>query len=299
MTIPTVNTMTFFDSQHLQEALKDSYFQHRQVTAGNFKGTLRRIELPDIVIDSGSYNLKLLAEGELSDQTVALIIVHRMKEGGILCGEELSIGDLILLPVGSEMDLVMPEGTTWSCINVPQTHLKRYGVTILKSEIFHLNSVNFSHLSQRYERILEYLTKNIFTEETLQDMIISLLLNTIEENKNRIEFRYKDNYLVALNIKDYLMEHSESTVQMYQLCELTGKSVRTIERIFKQAFSLSIRDFHTYHRFALIRQTLLHDKNTTVSNAALKYGYMHLGRFSQKYKEIFGELPSHTLEKAK
>jgi len=297
MHISSVNTMTFFDSQHLQEVLKDSYFLHRQVTTGNFKGTLRRIELPDIVIDSGIYNLKLLAEGVLSDQTVAMIIVHHMKEGGIICGEETGTGDLIFLPPGSEMDLVMPKGTTWSCINVPQAHLKRYGVTINKSEIFHLDTTVFAHFSQSYESILNHITKNIFTEETLQDMIITLFLHTIEENRNHIEFRYKDSYLIALNIKDYLMEHNESRVQMYQLCELTGKSVRTIERIFKQVYSITVRDFHTYHRFALIRQTLLHDKHTSVSNAALKYGYMHLGRFSRKYKEIFGELPSQTLKK--
>jgi AraC family ethanolamine operon transcriptional activator len=295
MHVPSVTTMTFFDSQHLQEVLKDAHFIHRQVSTGNFKGTIRRIELQDIVIDSGSYSLKLLAEGELSDETVAMIIVHRMQAGGILCGEELNIGDLLLLPPRTEMDLVMPKGTTWSCINVPVTQLKRYGVTVNKSEIFHLNTTVFAHFSQNYESILKHITKNIFTEETLQDMIITLFLHTIEENRNHIEFQYKDNYLVALNIKDYLMEHSESTVQMYELCELTGKSVRTIERIFKQAFSITVREFHTYHRFSLIRQTLLHDKGTSVSVAAIKYGYMHMGRFSQKYKKLFGETPSQTL----
>jgi len=297
MTIPSVNTMTFFDSQYLQEVLKDSCFVHRQVTSGEFKGIVKRIQLPNIIIDSGEYNRKLLAEGELSKKTVAMIVIHYMETVGKICGEEAAPGDIIILPAGTEIELVMPEGTSWTCVNIPQSHLRRYGLIVNKSEIFHLSRIHFTHFIKRYKNILKYLEKGIFTEETLQDMVISLFIHTIEENKSNIEFKYKDSYLMALNIRDYLIDHSESAVQMYELCELTGKSVRTIERVFKQVFSLSVREFQTYHRFSLIRQILLHDKHTSILNAAVKYGYMHMGRFSQKYKELFGELPSQTLRR--
>ena len=36
-------------------------------------------------------------------------------------------------------------------------------------------------------------------------------------------------------------------------------------------------------------------EQTSVSNAALDFGFCHLGRFSADYRRAFGELPSETL----
>jgi AraC family ethanolamine operon transcriptional activator len=33
----------------------------------------------------------------------------------------------------------------------------------------------------------------------------------------------------------------------------------------------------------------------TVQDVAAQWGFFHMGRFSQDYKALFGELPSHTL----
>ena len=126
-------------------------------------------------------------------------------------------------------------------------------------------------------------------------MILSHFIHTIESLNNKLELHYSDGYLMALNIRDYIVEHIEEPVQMYKLCQLTNKSARTIERIFKQIFNLTVRDYHSTYRLSLVRQTLMHDKNISVSNAALKYGYLHLSRFANNYKKLFGELPSQTL----
>jgi transcriptional regulator GlxA family with amidase domain len=52
-------------------------------------------------------------------------------------------------------------------------------------------------------------------------------------------------------------------------------------------------------RLHRVRQALLAATNgpTTVTAAALEWGFWHFGEFSRAYKECFGELPSETLRR--
>ena len=48
----------------------------------------------------------------------------------------------------------------------------------------------------------------------------------------------------------------------------------------------------------LVRHELSHNigKSTTVMRVAQKWGFTHMGRFSQYYTELFEENPSETLQ---
>ena len=48
-------------------------------------------------------------------------------------------------------------------------------------------------------------------------------------------------------------------------------------------------------RLDLARMDLKNKNNTTVTEIAMNCGFNHLSKFSIKYKERFGELPSETL----
>jgi len=289
--------MRFFDSEFLKNVVSDSDTRHQQVTAGRFEGKIKRIILPDIVIDHGEYNLKLIAQGAFSPNTVTLMIVHRMDETGKVCGADLTGGNLIVLPVHADAEFTIPKHTIWTAINVPKAHLAKYGFQVDSTQLFILDKISFHQFNQTYSKLEAQLSEGKESPEVLQDMILSHFIQTIESLDDKLELRYSDGYLMALNVRDHIIEHIVEPLQMYKLCQLTKKSVRTIERTFKQIFNLTVRDYHAYYRLSLVRQTLIHDKNISVSNAALKYGYLHLARFSTNYKKLFGELPSQTLHR--
>jgi len=289
--------MHFFDSDFLKNVVSDSDTRHQQVTAGKFEGKIKRIILPDIIIDHGEYNLKLIAQGAFSPNTVTLMIVHRMDEIGKVCGADLIGGSLIVLPVHADAEFTIPQHTIWTAINVPKKHLEKYGLTVNTTQLFTLDKNSFKQFNQVYLEIENQLSEGIESQEVLQDMILSHFIQAIESLEDKLELHYSDGYLMALNIRDYVVEHIVEPLEMYKICQLTDKSVRTIERTFKQVFNLTVREYHSSYRLSLVRQTLLHDKNISVSNTALKYGYLHLARFSNNYKKLFGELPSQTLYK--
>lgn len=295
MTLPSIHHMYFFDSEFLKSVISDSDTRHEQISAGKFEGKIKRTILPDIVIDHGEYNLKLMAQGAFSPNTVTLMIIHRMDELGKLCGKDLQGGDLIVLPILADAEFTIPKYTSWTAINISEAHLEKYGFKVKTAQLFHLDKKYFDQFNQTYLGLENQLSEGKERQEVLQDMILSHFIQTIESLDNKLELCYSDGYLMALNVRDYIIEHIEEPLQMYQLCQLTNKSIRTIERTFKQIFNLTARDYHTCYRLSLARQTLMYDKNTSVSNTALTHGYLHLGRFTKNYKRLFRELPSKTL----
>lgn len=295
MNKPGTYHMTLYDSELLKSVVSDSDTRHQQISTGQFEGKVKRIILPDIIIDHGHYNVKLIAQGSFSANTVTLMIIHQMDETGKVCGQDLHGGDLLIIPRNGDAEFTIPINTMWSAINVSEDHLAKYGVTIKNSQLFHLDQKTFSQFNKTYLSLEKQVSQGMGDQYVLQDSILSHFLGTIEDQDEKIELRYTDGYLLALNVRDHIIEHIDETLQMHLLCQLTHKSVRTIERTFKKVFNLTVRDYHTFYRLALIRNSLLHDKNISVSNAALKYGYYHLGRFSTKYKRLFNELPSDTL----
>ena len=47
-------------------------------------------------------------------------------------------------------------------------------------------------------------------------------------------------------------------------------------------------------RFEQAHLELMHNEHLSVTDVAFKWGFTHLGRFSQEYKRRYGELPSFT-----
>ena len=88
---------------------------------------------------------------------------------------------------------------------------------------------------------------------------------------------------------------------MIELTALTGKSERTVERIFKKHFSIAPYAYLKILRLHLIRKQLLQRDETVTTNIgdiAMKNGFMQMGYFASEYKKTFGEIPSETLPRA-
>ncbi|MFE9613822.1 AraC family transcriptional regulator [Streptomyces sp. NPDC006012] len=89
-------------------------------------------------------------------------------------------------------------------------------------------------------------------------------------------------------------EHPYTTTE---LADLAGVSVRWLQEVFRRQVGSSpmayLRDVRMEKARAELRAA--DPDATTVSEVAYRWGFGHLGRFAQKYRARFGELPSQTL----
>jgi transcriptional regulator GlxA family with amidase domain len=95
---------------------------------------------------------------------------------------------------------------------------------------------------------------------------------------------------------EYIDTHFERSITMAELTVVTGVSARSLQLGFQKHRGRSPLDFVRARRLERARVLLLtSDAVTTVSEVAQLAGIEHLGRFSVRYRERFGESPMHTL----
>jgi AraC family ethanolamine operon transcriptional activator len=74
-----------------------------------------------------------------------------------------------------------------------------------------------------------------------------------------------------------------------------GTSLRTLELGFRDLYGTSLRVYRHALRLNAARRDLLRgDGEESVGTVAIRWGLLHLGRFSTDYRRMFGESPSET-----
>jgi AraC-like DNA-binding protein len=82
-----------------------------------------------------------------------------------------------------------------------------------------------------------------------------------------------------------------------ELAEASCVSVRSLQESFRKSLGTSPMQYLRDHRLEQVHQELsaAAPSTLTVSEAASRWGFTHLGRFAAAYRRRFGELPSDTI----
>ncbi len=99
---------------------------------------------------------------------------------------------------------------------------------------------------------------------------------------------------------DYLQVYASHLPCVADLCAIANLSERSLEYGFREYLGVTPIRYLKLVRLNGVRKTLLMaDKpSVKVSEAAMQWGFLELGRFSKEYQQLFDELPSATLKKA-
>ena len=95
-----------------------------------------------------------------------------------------------------------------------------------------------------------------------------------------------------------MRENLHANLTIEQLAEQAGVSVRTLFAGFKSFLNTTPMSYLKELRFEQAHMELLQNEHVSVTDVAFKWGFSHLGRFSQEYKRRYGELPSCTRRSA-
>jgi len=93
----------------------------------------------------------------------------------------------------------------------------------------------------------------------------------------------------------FMEAHLSEKLPMSRICQAVRVSPRTLRYSFEQIVGVSPMQYMLSLRLHAVRRVLLNGgAEKSINRVAESFGFEHLSRFAQYYRESFGELPSET-----
>jgi transcriptional regulator GlxA family with amidase domain len=105
---------------------------------------------------------------------------------------------------------------------------------------------------------------------------------------------------IVCRIEELLQNDRGEQLHVDDLCRAAAVSERTLRNAFRKVHGVSPYRYLRGFRMTQARQALLSagSRHGTVTEVAMQFGFLELGRFSVDYRSAFGECPSATLRRA-
>ena len=105
---------------------------------------------------------------------------------------------------------------------------------------------------------------------------------------------------IVEQIEDMARGQADEPLHIDDICRAAGVSQRTLRNAFQEIYGSPPYRHLRAMRMGEARKALLSPASSsqTVTEVAMHFGFLELGRFSVEYRRAFGECPSATLRRA-
>ncbi len=159
-------------------------------------------------------------------------------------------------------------------------------------------------LVQLYEKAGQHepeLAKSGLGMRQIELSLITLILEGLRHNYSRLVNGPERNIAPwqVRAVEEFIFANADQPLSLGNLAVIGGVTARSLQLTFRRHRGCSPMEFLRRIRFERVRDELLHPiHDTTVTSAAMRWGFLHLGRFAAEYRARFNESPSATLHGA-
>ncbi|MDH7799874.1 MULTISPECIES: helix-turn-helix domain-containing protein [unclassified Beijerinckia] len=300
--------------EDLREAVKGGLLSVTQLQPGSLRGELIHASTEGLRISVGQFSRGIRVRGYLNQNAITLGMLLGAQADVWQWGKETRIGDVVTFQDGGEEDGCFLGPSAYMTITLSTDRLLRSvdhdkdfdRPSLWSTAGIHRTSDAVRALVRRRietcRLVLDHYGAELSSSagSLLEADLLNSYLTSMGEMAPYDEVCIEDRAMeIVRAAEDYLVSMDPSPVDIYQLCHALQISRRTLHRAFKSIMGMGPITYLRLHRLALVRCRLIdqHSSATTVTHIALDHGFWELGRFSQVYRRLFGELPSETLER--
>jgi AraC-like DNA-binding protein len=233
------------------------------------------------------------------------------RDGGL---EKTTVGSAAVFTPGTPVDLNWSDDCREVCIKVSEDQMQRQLETMLgrpvRKRIVFARSMSLSaracrdwfglvRLLAREAGQADGILAHRLAVDNLQHLLVQGLL--LIQPHNYAEALAEDepsaSAAVVRRAIDLMHAHPEIPWGTAQLARATGVSARALQKAFQRSGQPPPMTYLRRLRLHKARAELAaHNPNQlTVTAVASRWGFLHLSRFAQQYRQLFGESPSETL----
>ncbi|MBK5517161.1 helix-turn-helix domain-containing protein [Pseudomonas sp. TH10] len=273
------------------------WVQHyQQMSPGHFAGQIRYLDLQGVEVYEEQMNTRV--EQNFSAPSGALAFCFDRSDNA-----------LYLLNEESRNIWITPENYQEIAVVFGPDFVRRHGLDVARLEglfLAPLNSGQNALFSRWLSSTLTQLTQTIdppsreaLTQQLLEDCLYLLDNASVCLDHGGLQRRTEER-AVMKRIGEWAADSPEETLNLLQLAQVAGVSLRQVQHAFKAYTGMTpthwlrLRRLNSAHRELLGRSPM----DTTVAEVAMKWSFWHLGRFSSSYRALFKELPSETLKRS-
>ena len=308
--------LTKFDSAALSTVVTGAELEHRRMPGGGSHINLLQCTLPNSVICRGRYQPAVLVNGTFARNTITIGIMLRQSQATLLNGVDVRMGTVQFYAENAEMCYRAWPDETWLAFVISRERLLRFCLDhfevvpqLPSSGIVHLEPESQTQgeelvaLLQDVERSLTPLgtMRNAARlGESVEYDILARLAGLIcrrpcirtSDDRGRFN-RCQEMLRDALKLVE---DDPDEILDLHSISRASGLSPRTLQRMFQATCGVCPQEWCRVERLNRVRNDLLDARNVdSVTHTATRWGFFHLGRFAQYYRELFGERPSETL----
>jgi len=300
--------MRTFDPDVMTVALQEGVLEHVQLERGVFRGQISHTATASSRVDWGRYELSVLARGDVTQDMVSIAVALTGKGDWRAQGNRTSAGDIVIFPEHSELLIALPHHAQWLSMQVPRSRFESAGLAWMlcrDGSTRHMKGKINAGLQSTLTSLAPALAPHeghaLVGDAEIQlahDDLLTALLGELTDrfNGGGPAMGPGERWRVVRRAEEYLKGHSDASVRIDDLCVAACTSLSRLERAFREVFGVSPHRLLTLRRLASVRRELLRaDAGASVTDVATRWGFFHLGRFSQDYRLMYGERPSQTL----
>lgn len=307
-------------SAHEHSDVLDDFEQtYLQISSGEYRGFSGKIQLDDgIAILLESYNQRLDQWGALSRQSYCLLFLVDGRGRSCLGSQDLNLEDVIIIPPGSDYDLISYPFANYCALSITRSILDPYIASIDPEILLYDHSPAPSVILRKPDvlPILRDVARQIIRTvnaagtvairpghlRTQKSALVTVAAGIMSEwlgTYHTGEPWRPDHRGIALAARNILRKTSHLNYSVELFARSLGVSRRTLEIHFRKQFGQSPSQYKRIIQLNNFQKSLSQAgcQEKTIGDIAAECGFWHLSRLAQQYKSHFGELPSQSLEK--
>ncbi len=308
--------LTEFAPQALAHVVSGAEFEHRRLPGGGSNIDLLQCCLPHSIINRGIYSPAVLVNGIFAPNAITIGTMLHQNEPTILNGSNVRMGTVQFYAEKSEMCYRAWPNATWLAFVIPRERLLEFcvdhldqipqlpssGIVTLEPKVQESGHQLLNRLRDldRSLRPLGSLQNAARLGESVENDLLARVANMISAKplvrRSGDPRRLRLCREILRNTVKLVERDPVEVLDLRSMSKATGLSPRTLQRTFQVEYGLCPQEWLRVERLNQVREELLSPRHTeSVTHAATRWGFFHLGRFSQYYRELFGERPSETL----